>query len=51
MVAVGRLPVGEGVDNFTSSFKITFSGSRGTKLAPLNLALTLLGIKTLKNAA
>ena len=51
MVAAGRLPVGEGVDNFISSFEMTFSGSRGTKPAPQNLALTLFSVKTLIYAA
>ena len=51
MVAAGRLLVGEGVDNFTSSFEMTLSGLRGTKPAPRNLNLTFLSVKILINAA
>ena len=51
MVAAGRLPVGEGVDNFMSSFEITLSGLRGTKPAPRNPDLTFSGVKILTNTA
>ena len=51
MLAAGRLLVGEGVNNFTSSFASTLSGFRGTKPASENPALTLLNVKTFKKAA
>ena len=51
IAAAGTLPDGEGVDNFTSSFEMIFSGSRGSKPAPLNPDLTLSGVKTFENAA
>ena len=51
MAAGGRLLDSEGVDNFTSNFERTRSGSRGTKPALTNLAFTLSGVKTLVYAA
>ena len=51
MFAGRRVPVGEGVDNFTSNLDMTLSRSKGTRPAPLNPALTFLSIKTFKNAA